>query len=579
METSFILELVGGERLSIPGPILEYFGLFTTLHEKFGVRNFPESPESTMESKMWQDVINALSMYTRSSKKYASEVSFLRNLVLVDLYRFLRVIDFYDIVFFLSETLQELMRRLLPMTTEQLYLAHPLAKRGGPISSPSTVYDAILPVFAEREATLAIIMKKYIGVAHIIDKIEKHFLPHASRLVAADTREGFVLTADGLFYKEDSMTHSGPDEDLFIPVGLENVVSVHMSASTTALLTSDGKIHYSMSIEGLSPFRTERLKIAPLEFVTRVACGRTHIIALTATGIYTWGANKSGCLGTGDFVDSLTPKRIVFRKHSTVKTVGAGDHYSALATQKGDLYFFGEYTSPRLGFTRNADAIIVPEKVKLPSPVESMFCGRNNIFVILRDGTLWAIGSNYYGTLGVGDTLRRPSPVQVTFFKPFEVERVFCDAANGTTMFQTNTACYLTGYDTDNFYSRSEKNNIRATLLPRLLYSTPDYVIDAAGGQMSLIIKQDGLFGLMLEGAPFGSTQPPMRVNLKIGHELYDIQNKTNKRRKIDTSSSISCHVCAMTHTLQSCLYLHQKSQKLFCSSVCLDTYCRPPTH
>lgn len=532
-----------------------------------------------MESKIWQKVIDALSTYTASRKNYEKQASFLRELGLDELYRFLRVIDFYDIAFFLSETLQELMRRLLPMTTDQLYFAHPLVKRSAPISSsPSSVYDAILPVFAEREATLARILMEYVGVAHIIDKIETHFLPRAGRLVAADIREGYVLTVDGLFYKIDSTLHSGPSEDLFIPVALKNVISVHMSTFTTALLTSNGKIHYTMNTEGKFPGRTEKFNIAPLEFVTSVACGFTHIIALTAMGVYTWGMNTRGCLGTGDYDTSLKPKRIFFRNHSSVKAVGAGRNYSALVTKKGDLFCFGDNQNARLGITRTSNALIIPERVKLPGRVESMFCGDNNIFVILVDGTLWAIGSNYNGALGVGDALSHASPVQVTFFKPFEVKSVFCDVAIGTTMFQTSDACYLSGSNTDAFYPVKEKNKAVATTLPRLLYSAPDYVIDAAGGQMSLILKQDGLFAIRVRGE-FDATRPPIRINLKVGHERYDIQNKANKRRKIDTSSStISCHVCATSHTLHAQLYLHQKSQKLFCSSVCLDAYCRPPT-
>lgn len=38
---AFTLALVSGERLSIPGEILEYFGLFVTLHEEFSTRDFP----------------------------------------------------------------------------------------------------------------------------------------------------------------------------------------------------------------------------------------------------------------------------------------------------------------------------------------------------------------------------------------------------------------------------------------------------------------------------------------------------------------------------------------------------------
>ncbi|XP_047736687.1 X-linked retinitis pigmentosa GTPase regulator-like [Hyalella azteca] len=83
--------------------------------------------------------------------------------------------------------------------------------------------------------------------------------------------------------------------------------------------------------------------------VVLVACGRAHTIAATETGgIYSWGHNDEGQLGTGDTEDRDTPQ-LVLSLHAPPAAIAAGSAHSVLVTAVGALLTFGEAADGKLG--------------------------------------------------------------------------------------------------------------------------------------------------------------------------------------------------------------------------------------
>ena len=100
-----------------------------------------------------------------------------------------------------------------------------------------------------------------------------------------------------------------------------------------------------------------------------------HSVALTHSGnAYVWGSNKEGQLGLGDEAEeiSYTAERLCFEK-DTVKDISCGYYHTAMVTESGDLYTFGEADGGKLGLgdivNNNQDTIDLPTKVDLPEKV------------------------------------------------------------------------------------------------------------------------------------------------------------------------------------------------------------------
>ena len=100
-----------------------------------------------------------------------------------------------------------------------------------------------------------------------------------------------------------------------------------------------------------------------------------HSVALTYSGnAYVWGSNKEGQLGLGDEAEeiSYTAERLCFEK-DTVKDISCGYYHTAMVTESGDLYTFGEADGGKLGLgdivNNNQDTIDLPTKVDLPEKV------------------------------------------------------------------------------------------------------------------------------------------------------------------------------------------------------------------
>ena len=109
--------------------------------------------------------------------------------------------------------------------------------------------------------------------------------------------------------------------------------------------------------------------------IIKLAAGSTHSVALTKSGIvYVWGSNKEGQLGLGDEAEeiSYTAEKISFEE-GQVKDISCGYYHTAIVTEAGDLYTFGEADGGKLGLgdvgNNNQDTIDYPTIVDIPEKV------------------------------------------------------------------------------------------------------------------------------------------------------------------------------------------------------------------
>ena len=109
--------------------------------------------------------------------------------------------------------------------------------------------------------------------------------------------------------------------------------------------------------------------------IIKLAAGSTHSVALTKSGtVYVWGSNKEGQLGLGDEAEeiSYTAERIGFEE-GPIKDISCGYYHTAIVTESGILYTFGEADGGKLGLgdivNNNEDTVDEPTKVNIPEKV------------------------------------------------------------------------------------------------------------------------------------------------------------------------------------------------------------------
>jgi alpha-tubulin suppressor-like RCC1 family protein len=148
-----------------------------------------------------------------------------------------------------------------------------------------------------------------------------------------------------------------------------------------------------------------------LNFVTAVAAGKRHSLALLANGtVEAWGYNAYGQLGDGTYESSDAP--VAVEELSDVTAIAAGANHSLALLSDGSVMAWGANESGQLGDGTN-EGSEVPVAVKGLTGVMAIAAGNEYSLALLKDGTVMAWGRDEHGQLGDGGTQDRDVPVLV----------------------------------------------------------------------------------------------------------------------------------------------------------------------
>jgi len=144
---------------------------------------------------------------------------------------------------------------------------------------------------------------------------------------------------------------------------------------------------------------------------TKVAAGANHCLALDRLGgLWAWGYNEDGQLGTGTTNSESLPKHLM--PGSVWTDLAAGDHHSLAIAADGSLWTWGANDRQQAGGT-STNAALVPIQASTTRAWSFVFAGGNSSFAVDKDGFLWAWGANDQGQLGVGDRAPHTAPTLV----------------------------------------------------------------------------------------------------------------------------------------------------------------------
>ncbi len=226
---------------------------------------------------------------------------------------------------------------------------------------------------------------------------------------------------------------------------LESLVERKFLASNP--LVSPANASRADDASSASASSTNQLTFKRVKFVHPVVdgnCGWSHTCILTKDGdVYATGSNENGRLGLGkpstmllaqrastaasateggdnedqkssdaapeivDAVSSFTALPALAGKK--IISLSSGDTHSAALSADGDVFVWGAGSWGRLGLGNTAD-VTAPTKIEgLPGPAQAVSCGTYHTIVLLKDGTVYAVGWNKNGRLGTGLTTSQSS--------------------------------------------------------------------------------------------------------------------------------------------------------------------------
>lgn len=231
------------------------------------------------------------------------------------------------------------------------------------------------------------------------------------------------LSYHSLFLKSDgSLWGMGDLNGTNVPMQIvsSNVTAIAVGGAHSLFVKSDGSL-WAMGSDTygqLGDGRTLPLdKPNPEEIVasnvTAVAAGRYYSLFLKNDGsLWAMGQNLSGQLGDGTYGGvqgyASRPEEIVA---TSVVAIAAGEYHSLFLKSDGSLWAMGDRSFGELGDGTNSVVFSgTPQQVlrtNLPEQIVSgnvvaVAAGQMHSLFLKCDGSLWAMGDNYYGQLGDG---------------------------------------------------------------------------------------------------------------------------------------------------------------------------------
>lgn len=203
----------------------------------------------------------------------------------------------------------------------------------------------------------------------------------------------------------------------------DSYLTVSAGSSVSYAIREDGSLWswgnqvYGMLGDGVETYTAQPAPQKVLDGVVSVSVSDTHVLAVTYDGkLYGWGLAGWGQLGPdkdqyGSYISSSTPRLIL----TGVKAASAGNRFSMVVKTDGSLWTMGENITGELGIGK-MDTDVHAEPVKIMENVVSVSAssvGYASAYAVQSDGTLWAWGDNSYGHLGDGTETSRYSPVKV----------------------------------------------------------------------------------------------------------------------------------------------------------------------
>ena len=213
-------------------------------------------------------------------------------------------------------------------------------------------------------------------------------------------------------------------------------------------------------------------------------------IGLKTNGtLWSWGYNFNGTLGLNNTTTYSSPVQI---PGTTWRSISSRNYYQGMATKTdGTLWMWGFNQHGRLGHNNTTK---YSSPVQIPGTTWSTehMTGYNLSTAIKTDGTLWTWGRNDYGALGQNNITSYSSPTQIpgTTWKSFSLNSFLNNGNTHVLATKTDGTLWAWGSNSYGTLGQNESGYIRRSSPVQIPGTNWNYA--SGGGIVSAATKTDG---------------------------------------------------------------------------------------
>ena len=202
---------------------------------------------------------------------------------------------------------------------------------------------------------------------------------------------------------------TGDTEDKRIPQNIENIPPVQTVAcgkAHTLIITNDknlwsvGRNDYGQLCLG-NVANQSKPQQSLYSNVSQIAASGISSVFQSNNKIYGCGYNGYGQLGTGNNLDQINAS-VVFKHPPNIIQISCGFYHVLFLDDEGTVFSVGKNDSGQLGLgdTRNQNIL---NRINNIPPIRLISCASNSSFLIDYEGNIWSFGENLYAQLGHGN--------------------------------------------------------------------------------------------------------------------------------------------------------------------------------
>ncbi|CAF3124208.1 unnamed protein product [Rotaria sp. Silwood2] len=219
----------------------------------------------------------------------------------------------------------------------------------------------------------------------------------------------------------------------------------------------------------------------------QISMGAEHTCVLNNDGVvYVWGLNEDGQCGQA-------------RKHNVIRiptelqleypvvAISCGYYHTALITEGGRLFLFGNNHDGQLGYSISTEYVGSFE-ISLPDPVKAVACGNQHTVVLTCKGEVYTCGQGDCGQLGLGPNVQIAADFKVLENLPKSFTAIAAGKAH-TAILTHNGDIYVFG---DAKYGKLSYEIYSNEFVPRSINKFKEHNVlkVVCGGCQTIILAQ-----------------------------------------------------------------------------------------
>jgi alpha-tubulin suppressor-like RCC1 family protein len=241
----------------------------------------------------------------------------------------------------------------------------------------------------------------------------------------------------------------------------------------------------------------------------KIAVGANQSLVLTDHGtVYTFGQGNFGTLGQGnagryDIAAPITHSNLGGKKiiAAATNTGDGGDAFTLLVAEDSTVYSFGENSEGQLGHgdqeSRRDPTQITHANISGKKFV-AVAAGEEQSFLLASDGSVFGIGNNAFGRLGIGaytspTAVSVPTLIDTTNLSGHTITQISAGEPGYTLMLSDSNQVFAFGENSNGqFGNGSQTSTILAVAIPKANFDNKTIVDMETGLSSSLVLASDG---------------------------------------------------------------------------------------